>query len=219
LRDVEIWVGHKRIVMVASGKRQFSKCRSVLLLIVVIGTMFGADFRAFAQKSGINVTKSTISLFLAVEKNDIGEVRLSLINGADVFATNRNGFTAAGLAQELGYFEISRLIYVAQAEQSTPNNPATLSQSKGPVVRRQIGKSKTLASPGSEQSPSPSTETISPVARSAGEGSEPVAQIEPTLEDTAALPAPAPKDEPGIFGQIFGGVLRIFGAARYKAGG
>ena len=62
-------------------------------------------------------SKSTISLFLAVEKNDIGEVRLSLINGADVFATNRNGFTAAGLAQELGYFEISRLIYVAQAEQ------------------------------------------------------------------------------------------------------
>ena len=91
-------------------------------------------------------------------------------------------------------------------EQSTPNDPAPLSSSENdPIEGQQTRKAKIIHAPGSEQSPSPPAEIISPVARSAGEGSYPVAQIEPALADKAGTPvAPAPKDEPGIFDQIFG---------------
>ena len=79
----------------------------VFLAVLVFGAVVAGGKFAFAAEDFAPATKS---LFLAVKKNDLGGVKRSLLDGADVTAETSGGLTSIDIAIDKGYFPIAHYL-------------------------------------------------------------------------------------------------------------
>ncbi len=79
----------------------------VFLAVLVFGLVVAGGKFAFAAEDFAPATKS---LFLAVKKNDLGAVKRSLLDGADVTVKTSGGLTAIDIAIDKGYFRIAHYL-------------------------------------------------------------------------------------------------------------
>jgi hypothetical protein len=149
--------------------------------------------KAEARKAS---NKSTLDLFQAVRLNDLNAIKSSIEAGADLFAENEDGMTAADLAVDQGYFIIAHYLLSRRMLGQTPPIALVPGKAKEAVQAAKEKPKRKFASPPtkpkSKPTPKPPMAPAAPPAE-AEIASAPIPQEPMRIE---VSPAPA-EDKPG----------------------
>ncbi len=225
------------------------RVRAVLMAAVFLSALLAAD-RAPAQtlaktadpletrdqdqsRSGEpraeKLTGPTLKLFKAVEVNDMPGVKSSIEAGADLFAQNEEGMTAADMAVDKGHFIVAHYLLSRRLAEGTPPValvPGKADKAKAAVKarpKRKFASPRTKPSPPEQQAGA--AKPPEPPAATGAEIPETVAEVpqdgvppeatpkvtldSPALEETVAeVPAETPLAEKGI-SQFFKSLVEL----------
>ena len=171
----------------------------VFLAVLVFGAVVAGGKFAFAAEDFAPATKS---LFLAVKKNDLGAVKRSLLDGADVTVETPGGLTAIDIAIDKGYFPIAHYLLawrrhlrpILSRPRPVPAPPAAEVPpfaEAPPVAEAPPTPSATVSPLVSSTYPQTPTQTTAPVpAPLPAQTPPPVSPQEPIVPSSSADPAP-----------------------------
>jgi len=142
--------------------------------------------QAFAQAN----SPKNEALFLAVENNNLTDVKEAIKSGAEVDAKDFNGMQPVDLAIDRGFFDIAHyLISIRNDQQSGEGSPMTAAPT--PTADAPDTPASPFDAPVAETAPPPEPET-SPF-------DAPVAETTPTVEpESSPFDAPIAKAEPDV---------------------
>ncbi|MCH7832215.1 MAG: hypothetical protein IIC55_05025 [Proteobacteria bacterium] len=181
-----------------SGRPSSRRGRGGLICAVFLAAAFlfaGAGPAEAAKHADLK--GSTLELFKAVALNDMAGVKKSIDDGADLYAENEEGMSAADLAVDKGHFIVAHYLLSRRLAEQTP--PVALVPGKAKEAQKAAKsrpKRKFAAPPPKPPAP-PSMELAKPRAKpEKTPGETPETTPPDTGETVAEIPPAEAKDKP-----------------------